>query len=928
MSQKIEYLRCEFLQNPLGIDIVNPRLSWELNSEEKGVKQTAYKIQCAHSIDDLTSESNLLWDSGKIESDATSFVRYQGFKMTSAESVYWRVKIWDQTGKDWEWSEIAWWEMGLLKKSDWEAKWIDPEQEINIEAFKPASYIRKEFQIDSEIECARLYITAHGIYEAWLNGQRVGDQLFMPGRTEYHKRLQYQVYDIRSLLTRGNNAIGVILGDGWWRGSNCALSFRNRFGSRITLLVQLQITLKNGTSILIISDDTWKAISEGPIRKCDVKFGETYDGRMELPGWNQPGFNDEKWQQMKTEEYGYDNLIASMGPKILEKERFSPQIIQTPNGETILDFGQNVGGYIEMKIEDVPIGTEIRLTHGEVLDKYGNFTQENIRLFKNIFTQIKDPYQLDIYIHGGGSLVYKPRFSMKGFRYVRVEGYPIDLKPENFTAIAIYSDMKSTGNFECSNTLINQFFKNTLWSQKGNFLDIPTDCPTRERSGWTGDAQVFAFTGSILMDTLAFYTKWMKDVAASQREDGLIRNLSPNEFLKDMFTEGSAGYADGGVIIPWTIWKIFGDTTIIENQYESMKAWVEYERRHALKTHWIRMINPKFWFGKAKKLRPYLWDTKYHFGEWMEADLAKSMKKIYLGLFKRIFFSDPEIATAYFAYSTQLLADMATAIGKTNDAMDYSNLAKKVREAYQYFFLINGDITSNRMAHYVRPVALKIAPESMRQKLIDKLAKLVEMHDYHVGTGFLSTGFLCQVLSEYGYVDHAYKLMLQTSRPSWLYAVTKGATTIWENWNGIDEEGNVQLSMNHYSYGAQVGWLFSTVLGIKPDFDKADFKHFYLEPKSGGGLTYAKGAYHSLNGKIYSEWIQDSEKNNLIKYNFEIPPNTTATIKLHGVKSAQIKEKGINLQKILGISGISQDGDLLTFKAIPGKYFLDISKSP
>ncbi|MFX1323933.1 MAG: family 78 glycoside hydrolase catalytic domain [Promethearchaeota archaeon] len=922
MKGEIQNLRTEFLINPLGIDILNPRLSWELFTKERGLQQKAYRVQCARTKNNIDSNSNLLWDSGIIN-ESTTIIRYQGLALISSERVFWHVKIWDQEGTEWDWSETVWWEMGLLKKSDWKASWIDPELDINPVEFNPAAYIRKEFQVNSVIKEARLYITSYGNYESWINNHRVGNQIFTPGRTEYHKRLQYQCYDVTDLLNEGNNAIGVILGDGWWRGANTALSIRNRFGTRISLLAQLKIDLENGESMLILSDDSWKATSEGPIRKCDLKFGETYDGRMELVGWSRPGYNDDEWHDVQVKMLGYDNLIATMGPKILEKEKIFPKVIQTSNGERILDFGQNFSGYIEMKVKELPVGSKISLVHGEVLDTDGNFTQRNIRLMKSVFTQSKELYQLDTYIHGESLDSYKPHFSVKGFRYVKLMGYPEDIVAENFTGIAVYSDMRTTGYFECSNPLINQFYSNTLWSQKSNFLDIPTDCPTRERSGWTGDAQVFSLAGSILMDTLTFFTKWMKDVEASQRDDGMIRNLSPNEFSKDMFHEGSAGWGDAGVIIPWTIWKIFGDTTIITNQYNSMKAWVEYERHHAQKTHWARKINPKFWFGASKKLRPYLWDTKFHFGEWMEADLAKSMRKIYMGLIKRLFFSDPEVATAYFAYSSKLLAEMAKAIGKQEDALEYSNLAKKVRQTYQYFFLKDGMLESKRQAHYVRPIALKLAPKAMYKKLIDQLAQLVEQHDFHVGTGFLSTRFLCQVLSENGYVDYAYELMLQSTRPSWLYEVTKNATTIWENWNGIDEEGNVQLSMNHYSYGAQVYWLFSSVLGIKYDPKVAGFKHYYLEPKPGGGLTYAKGSYQSIHGNIYSEWIWDSTGEEIVKYVCKVPPNTNATVKLPVTRSTIIKENGINIQNISGISDIVQEDNTISFKATPGTYILD-----
>ncbi|MFX0093309.1 MAG: family 78 glycoside hydrolase catalytic domain, partial [Candidatus Hodarchaeota archaeon] len=524
---EVFHLRCEYLEHPLGIDQVHPKMSWKLKSVQRGSYQTAYQIQCA-----LTFKfDDLIWDSGKIESDRSIHIEYAGRDLKSYERVYWRVKVWNEKAKPSEWSETAWWEMGMLNETDWQAQWIDPEGEIDPSEIQPAPFLRKEFNIRTSISSVRLYITAHGGYEAWINGERVGDQYFTPGRTSYDRCLQYQVYDVTDMIKEGNNVLGVILSDGWWRGSIGFSSKRNKYGERLAFLAQLEIKCNDSPKITIISDESWKCTSNGPILQSDLKRGDIYDSRKEFKDWNKVGFDDSEWHTAKVVDFSLNDLIASMGLPVREKERFNPlKVITTPKGEVVLDFGQNIAGYVEVQLNSsLPKDMTLSLTHGEALDQGGNFTLEHPRL---------GGYQKDIYIHDGTPRTYKPLFSVKGFRYVKVEGYPDDLDPKNFTAIVVYSDMKQTGDFHCSNELLNQLVKNTRWSQKGNFLDIPTDCPTRERSGWTGDAQIFSFAGSLLMNTFPFLKKWLKDVALNQKPSGRILNIIPYERMPG-FVEGS-----------------------------------------------------------------------------------------------------------------------------------------------------------------------------------------------------------------------------------------------------------------------------------------------------------------------------------------------------------------------------------------------------
>lgn len=580
-----------------------------------------------------------------------------------------------------------------------------------------------------------------------------------------------------------------------------------------------------------------------------------------MKNWNKIQFEDNHWKQVNIGKWDYKVLEGSNSIPIKEKEHFSPKVITTPDGNIVLDFGQNLAGYVQFKVSGDK-GHKVALVHGETLDQNGNFTMEHL----NNTSKPKDKplkQEINYIFNGEGIESYKPHFTYQGFRYVLLKNWPEEVKTDNFESIAVYSSMEQTGEFECSNEMINQLVKNTLWSQKSNFVDVPTDCPQREKAGWTGDAQVFARTGSTLMDTASFFTKWMKAVALQQNENGMVLNISPSvgvENDKNMKTiEGSAGWGDGAVIIPWTIWKVYGDKRILEEQWESMKAWVDYESNCAKKTHWSRIF-------KRNPYRKYTWDTKFHWGEW-----AEPPSKDYPGtnIMKQVIFSVPEVATAYFAYSSRLLAECAEVLGKTEESIKYKEISEKVTKAYLYNFTDNGLINSSRQCLYVRPVALGLLPEEKKQQAADNLARLVKERDYHIGTGFLSTPFICKVLCDYGYVETAYKLVEQTSAPSWLYAVTKGATTIWEHWDGINEENVPKESLNHYSYGAVVGCFFQYVAGIDMDEKSNGYKSFVIAPKPGGTLTKAKGTYNSIYGKIESSWERTDgvfENSNTAKY--------------------------------------------------------------
>jgi alpha-L-rhamnosidase len=908
----VQDLGCEYQDNPLGIDVVQPRLSWKLASEQRGVAQSAYQIQ-------VTDTSNILWETGKVLSHQSIHVPYGGSDLRSGQRCTWRARVWDGNDQPSAWSEPAWWEMGLLHPSDWQAHWIEPGWQEDPNAQQPCPYLRTTFSVDGPVSSARAYITSLGLYELFLNGQRVGDASFTPGYTSYHRRLQYQTYDITALLQEDENAIGVILGDGWYRGKSGAFSQRNTYGERLALLVQLHIRYADGHEQLVLSDEGWKATT-GPILSSDLQEGEVYDARLEMPGWNKPGFDASQWQAVSAVSYRKDHLVATNGPLVRSHEEITPiALLRTPNGETVVDMGQNFAGVVRFRVQG-PAGTTVRLQHGETLDAHGNFTLAHLQ-----FAWEPTRQEVRYTLKGDAEEVYTPHFTFHGFRYVKVEGFPGLQRIEQFTGLALYSDLPQTGTFESSDPLINQLQQNILWSQKSNFLEIPTDCPTRERAGWTGDIQIFAPTGSFLMQTAGYLSKWLKDLAMEQTADGQVANIVPSpqrarpgKAARGIIgaLEGSAGWGDAAVIVPWTLYQCYRDERVLEQQYASMKAWVEYMRKQAKKQHLIRRINPISWRDQEKRSRlSYIWDTGFHFGEWLEPDESFG-PKLAIGMLKRLVFSAPLVATAYFANSTLLLSQTARVLGKDDDAREYESLHRRIKEAYCTVFIHqDGRIHPEKQASYVRALAFDLVPQILQRAAVDHLVRLIKENDYHLGTGFLSTPFLCHILSENGQLNVAYALLKQDTIPSWLYEVKKGATTIWEAWDGIGEDGTPRGSLNHYSKGAVGSWLYQVVAGIEPG--APGYKHIRFRPRPGGGLTAASARYHSLYGEIASSWQM---RDGRFALTVTVPANTTATVFLPGAEARQVTEGGQAVETAEGVVQVSHEQEATVIEISSGTY--------
>lgn len=895
-TPKAGRLRCEYRVDPLGIDETAPRLSWALESEGRGQIQSAYRILVAASEEDLEAEENLLWDSGRVESSRSVSIEYEGDKLRSGTHCVWKVRVWDGSRDPSHYSEPAVFEMGLLDRSDWEGDWISlgegPPQDFEPPsgneyndvgpALAPSPYLRKEFRLEKPVRRARLYATARGVYEPYVNGERVGREVFAPGWTDYRRRVQYQTYDVTALLAEGQNVLGAILGDGWYAGF-VGFDPKHRgahYGSRAYLLAQLKVEYEDGTTQTVVSDGSWKS-STGPILYSDLLVGEFYDARQEMAGWSESAFDGLNWYPVGVEELESTPLVAQSDDSVRVTEEVMAKAVTEPkSGVHVFDMGQNMVGWVRLKVEGAA-GNEVTLRHAETLSPDGTIYTTNLR-----FARATDRYVL----RGGGEEVYEPRFTFHGFRYVEVTGYPGEPSLEAITGCVVHSATPPTGSFECSSPMVNKLQSNIVWGQRGNFLSVPTDCPQRdERLGWMGDAQIFVRTASFNMDVCNFFKKWMVDVEDAQAPDGAFPDVAPlfGDRSEAFLRKGSPAWGDAGVIVPWTIYKTYDDTRIIERHYDAMNRWMGY----------LREANPDL-------LRRNKMGNNY--GDWLAPRENHTPKHL--------------LATAYWAYDAKIMAELAAATGRYEDARQYRELNNRIKAAFtQAFVSPDGRIEGDTQTCYVLALHMDLLSEELRPAAADHLVKAIEREGWHLSTGFVGVGYLCPVLTEAGYTDVAYRLLNNETYPSWGYTIKNGATTIWERWDGWTEESGFQSpnmnSFNHYSLGSVGEWLYRCVAGI--DLGEPGYGRILIHPHPGGELAWARAEYDSVHGKIVSGWkIEDSE----FKLEVTIPANTAATVHIPSLESSTVLESGVPLDEAEGVEVQCEHGNETIVSIGSGNY--------
>jgi alpha-L-rhamnosidase len=887
-QSNVQLLLTENRINPIGLDVAIPRFSWQLNTTKQNVLQTAYEIRV--SADAASIAKGTSWQSGRVASDQSVHVPYAGSALKPGQRYFWQVRIWDNTAtKPSAWSPVAYWQTGLLAAANWEAKWIEPgfvEDTVN----RPSPLMRKVFSAPKKVRSATLSITAHGLYEAQINGKRVGDAYLTPGWTSYNNHLQYQTYDVTSLLIPGQNAIGVSLASGWYRGRLVWEHQKNMYGKNLALVGQLAITYTDGSSETVITDESWKS-STGPIRFAEIYDGEIYDSRLEKTGWTTTGYSDSDWSGVVTKPFGYTNLVANYNEPIRQHETRKPiNVLTTPKGETVLDFGQNLVGWVKLKVTG-KAGDKIVLSHVEMLDKFGNPYFENLRTAKALAT----------YLLKGGTETLEPHFTFFGFRYVQVNGLTGPINPADFTAITLYSDMPKTGEFTTSNALVNQLQSNIQWGQRGNFLDVPTDCPQRdERLGWTGDAEVFSRTAAFNFGVNSFFAKWLKDVTADQFPNGAVPFIIPDVLNKRPLKEepaGAAGWSDASIIIPWNMYLAYGDKRIVEQQYASMKAYESHMESVA---------------------RNALWSEGFQFGDWLSYVTTEGSPASEA---KSAFTDNHLVAQCFYAYSTDLMRKAAMLLGKTEDAAHYTELLGRIKTAFQNAYMTpSGRLISDTQTAYVLALQFDMMPENLRPQAVDRLVGNIKKYKNHLTTGFLGTPFLCHVLTRFGRTDVAYDLLLQETYPSWLYPVKMGATTIWERWDSMKPDSTFQspsmTSFNHYAYGAVGDWMYRTITGIDTDETGPGYKHTTIRPQPGGGLSSASASLQTYYGTVRSNWKKESGR---LSFTVEVPPNTTATVYVPAKNAEAVQEGGKSLTAA-GLTASSAEPGYVVLKIGSGVY--------
>jgi alpha-L-rhamnosidase len=1063
-SLAVDGLRCEYRTNPVGLDVTAPRLSWTLSSERRGERQTAYQILVASSPDRLASDQGNLWDTGKVRSDQTLHVVYGGKALPSRMRVWWKVRVWDREGQPSAWSASAQWVMGLLERSDWQAKWItDPESITNVAArgplngyhsqttntadvvkwvtidlgqaqefdavrlfparpydwqpdtpgflfpvrFRiegatqadfsdarvlvnrtaadelnpgtnaptyrfasatarfvrltatrlaprddnnfafalaemevlsgetnlgkgakavaldsietgpwaaanltdgvvatvkpesapgalPATLVRKSFTLPGSVRHATAYATALGLYELRINGQCVGDQLLAPEWTDYRKRIQYQTHDVAALLRPGENAIGALLGEGWYAGRLMAMP-RFAYGSYPRFLLQVEIELADGRKQTVVTDDSWRSTTDGPIRAAGIYDGEAYDARKEMPGWDAPAFDAASWRSVQSFEPGPEQLVWQRNEPIEVTQELTPIKMSEPKPAAfVFDLGQNLVGWCRVRAQG-SAGQTITIRHAEMLHDDGTLYTANLR----------GAPQVDRYTpRADGEFVFEPHFTYHGFRFVELTGLAQPPASNTVLARVFHSASPVVGQFECSDSSLNELMRNILWTQRANLMSSPNDCPQRdERFGWMGDIQAFAQTAIFNMDLAAFFTKFAQDIRDGQADDGRFPDFAPHPGNANSAFSGAPAWADAGVIVPWRAFQNYADLRLLGDHFEAARRWVDF----------VRAQNPGL-----------IWVTSRgnDYNDWLNGNWIKQQGWPTEGASvpKEVF------ATAFFAHSTELVAKMAVVLGRTAEAQRYGELAARIKAAFREKFVKpDGRIEGDTQGGYALALNFDLLPDEIRPLAAQHLVEDIHRYRKHLSTGIQTTHRAMLELARYGHNDLAWQLLTNRTFPSWLYMIDNGATTMWERWDGYVKGRGFQdagmNSFNHWAFGAVGEWMWREIAGLNPDHSQPGWKHFTVAPRPGGGVTWARGRYDSIRGPIMSAWqIADG----VFRLEVAIPPNTTAAVVLPAKASEAITESGRPLDGNRFVSVVQRTGDRAILTLESGRYAFEV----
>jgi len=867
-------LRCEYLVKPRGIDVPQPRLSWVMESATRGQKQTAYRILVASAMDNLAKDKGDLWDSGKVASDESVQIEYAGKPLASGTKAFWKVRVWDCNGRESSWSEPASWTMGLLKPEDWTGRWIGSptaaEFATKNKKEEPAPMFRKAFRVDKPVRRATVYICGLGYYELRLNGKKVGDHVLDPAFTRYDRRALYVTYDVTKQLMLGANALGVILGDGWFNYTVDAAWYFDEaaWRARPRMILQLAVEFADGTTQTIVSDETWK-FATSPIISNALLNGETYDARLEMPRWDTAGYKDKTWIAAQVVEAPKGILSAQMARPIRATQKLKTVALTQPKpGVFVFDIGQNIAGVAQLNVRG-PAGTTVTLLYGESLNADGTVDQKKIKEHT-----YDGEFQVDRYIlKGAGDEVWQPRFVYSGFRYVQVTGFPGKPTPASLSALAVHTDLESTGSFECSNELLNDIQRCTRWSYVNNFHGHPTDCPHREKNGWTGDAHLAAEAGLYNFEPSASYTKWMSDFHDEQRSSGELPGIVPTGGWGYKWGNGPA-WDSAYVLIPWYLYEYRGDRRILAEHYDRLKLYVDYLTSRAANG----IVN-------------------IGLGDWCP---AKTKTPVNI------------TSTGYYYADAMIVSKIAAVLGKKDDAARYAALADGIRKAFNRAFFDpqtkqygGGSQTALSCALYQGLVE----PQNVAG-VVSNLVANVAAHEGHLDCGILGTKYLLHALTDNGRADVAYTVASQTTAPSWGNWIKRGATTLWEDWEG-------KSSLNHIMFGDVSAWFYEALAGICSDPSAPGFKKIIIHPAAVGDLKWVRASHDSMHGRIASDWKREGER---FVLDVTIPANTTAMVFIPAKSAASITEDGQPLDKAACVKILRSEGGCTVVEVGSGGY--------